>query len=177
MSYIRLTSVVVAAAAAAAAAGTCVIGVVAEARQPDRSPTAAEIEFARATSDLMTNTVIAALLQEINETTPANVAQGCLSISLIFNDHNRDMRLVGTLEPLSRNDVPADDFERSALAAAMTGAPRTAVVRADGDWYYRRSIPLSNFKPQCAMCHANFSGLPSTAGVGALMLRVPIDTH
>lgn len=157
-----------------AVAGSCALGVAAGARHPDRSPTAAEIELARGTSDLMTNTIVAALVQEITETTPANVAQGNLSISLIFNDHNRDMRLVGTRQPLSQNDLPADDFERAALAAALSGAPHTAVERVAGDWYYRRSVPLSNFKPQCAMCHSNFSGLPATENVGALMLRVPI---
>jgi hypothetical protein len=161
--------------AALIAAGTCAVGLIAEAGHGNRPPSASEIEFARQTSDLMTNTVVAALLQEINETTPANVAQGNLSISLIFNDRNRDMRLVGTLQPLSHNDRPADDFEQRALAAAMTGAPLTSVERLSGDWYYRRSVPLSNFQPQCAMCHANFVGLPSTAWVGALMLRIPID--
>ena len=48
------------------------------------------------------------------------------------------------------------------------------VDRDRGRWYFRRSIPLSNFQPQCALCHPNFGGLPSTAWVGALMLRVPI---
>ena len=164
-------------AGAAAAAGTCALGVVAEASEEDHAPPAAAVELARETSDLMTNTVVAALLQEINETTPANAAQGSLSISLIFNDRNLDMRLVGTLQPLSSNDLPSDDFERGALAAAMTGAPLTSVEKVSGGWYYRRSIPLTNFQPQCAMCHANFSGLPSTAPVGAVMLRVPIATH
>jgi hypothetical protein len=162
---------------AAAVVGTCTLGVVAEASREDHSPTTAEVELARETSDLMTNTIVAALLQEINETTPANVAQGNLSIGLIFNDGNRDMRLVGTLAPLSPNDLPADDFERGGLAAAMTGAALTSVEKVSGGWYYRRSIPLTNFQPQCAMCHTNFSGLPSTVPVGALMLRVPIDTH
>jgi hypothetical protein len=162
------------AAGAAAAAGTCALALVAHAGDDKHQPAAAQIEFARGTSDLMTNTVVAALVQEINETTPANVPQGNLSISLIFNDKNRDMRLVGTLQPLSANDLPADDFERRALAAAMKGKPLTAVERIGNDWYYRRSNPLTNFKPQCAMCHANYAGLSATAPVGALMLRIPI---
>jgi hypothetical protein len=159
-----------------AVAGTCAFGVVAEAHRNHGSPTAAEIEFARQTSDLMTNTVVAALLQEINETTPANVAQGNLSIGLVFNDHNKDMRLVGRLQPLRHNDYPEDDFEHRALNSAMTGVAVAEVDRDEGRWYYRRSIPLSNFQAQCAMCHSNFVGLPSTAWVGALMLRIPIDT-
>lgn len=173
MKHKRLTRIV----DVAVVVGMCAFGVGAEAHRRDCTPTAAAIEFARETSDLMTNTVVAALLQEISETTPANVTKGNLSIGLIFNDHNRDMRLVGTLQPLSHNDYPADGFEHDALAAAMAGLPHTLVERIGGDWYYRRSVPLNNFQPQCAMCHANFSGLPSTTPVGALVLRVPIDTH
>lgn len=123
----------------------------------------------------MLATVVAALVQEISETTPANAAQGSLSIGLIFNNKNHDMRLVGTLQPLSRNDYPEDAFERTALAKAMTGQPYTAVEKVDGDWYYRRSVPLSAFAPQCATCHSNFVGLGASDMVGALMLRVPID--
>jgi len=138
-------------------------------------PSASEVEFAKGTSDLMTNTVVAALVQEIGETTPQNAEQGKLSISLVFNDRNHDMRLVGTLQPLRANDYPEDQFEREALALAMTGQADTAVQRVEGRWYYRRSIPLSNFAPQCQMCHPNFASLSSSDWVGALMLRVPIQ--
>lgn len=158
----------------AAMAGTCAIGVVAEAHQNHNFPSAAKIEFAREASDLMTNTVVAALLQEVNETTPENVAQGSLSIGLVFNDRNQDMRLVGRLQPLSHNDYPSDEWERDALNAAMNGVAVAEVDRDNGRWYFRRSVPLSNFQPQCAMCHPNFSSLPSTAWVGAIMLRIPI---
>jgi hypothetical protein len=137
-------------------------------------PTADAIAFAERTSDLMTATVVAALLQEIGETTPQNVHEGNLSISLIFDDSNPNMRLVGTLDPIRANDVPQDDFEEDALADAMNGQPRVDVERVSGKWYYRRSIPLSNFAPQCAMCHSNFENLPSSEPVGALMLRVPV---
>ena len=133
------------------------------------------VEFSRRTSDLMANTVFAALIQEIDETTPDNVGEGSLSIGLIFNDANRDMRLVGTIDPLRRNDRPNGAFEREALARAMTGLETTAVQRVSGRWYYRRSLPLSNFREQCAMCHPAFEGLAPTEWVGALMLRVPID--
>jgi len=154
---------------------TCTIGAIAEAHHDD-SPTQAEIDFASGTSDLMVNTVVAALVQEINETTPQNAAQGSQSISLVFDDNNHNMRLVGDLDPLHDNDYPEDRFEASALDAALTGQAKTAVERINGDWYYRRSVPLSNFAPQCQMCHANFASLSSTTWVGALMLRIPIDT-
>ena len=139
-----------------------------------KAPSAAAIAFAKTTSDLMTNTVVAALLQEIGETTADNVQQGNLSIGLVFDDANLSMRLVGELEPLSNNDYPRDDFEEDALAQAMAGMAATSVEKVSGKWYYRRSIPLSNFAAQCALCHDNFVGLANTEYVGALMLRIPI---
>lgn len=153
-------------------------GAVAQAKKgANEQPSEAAVAFAKRTSDLMTNTVVAALTQEINETTPQNVAEGNLSIGLIFNDQNRDMRLVGTRAPLSDGDRPADDFEKKALELALKGKDLAETERVQGQWYYRRSVPLSNFKPQCAMCHANFAGVPATEFVGALMLRVPVKAE
>jgi hypothetical protein len=139
------------------------------------APPAAAVQFAQRTSDLMLATLFAALTQEFDETTAANVAEGSTSIGLIFNDRNDDMRLVGTLDPLSDNDLPADAFEDAALARALTGTATTSVERVRGRWYYRRSIPLSNFRSECSLCHTNFPIGPTSDWVGALMLRVPIQ--
>lgn len=140
----------------------------------DVPPTTEQVEFAQRTSNLMLATLVAALLQEFAETTPANVEEGKRSISLIFNDRNDDMRLVGTFEPLRDNDVPQDSFESAALARALQGLPYDAVEKAEGKWYYRRSVPVSNFDPSCSMCHANFGPVNPAQWTGALMLRVPV---
>ncbi len=137
-------------------------------------PPTGQVTFAEQTSDLMLNTLFAALTQEFAETTADNVEQGKDSISLIFNDQNKDMRLVGTLNPLEESDRPLDNFERQANALAMVGQTYTSVQRVGNKWYYRRSIPLSNFSPKCALCHLNFAAGPTPDLVGALMLRVPI---
>ena len=141
----------------------------------DTPPTQQQIDFAQETSDLMLATLFAALLQEFAETTPANVEQGKTSISLIFNDANDDMRLIGTLQPLRSNDLPQDSFERAALAQALNGQATTSIEKVKGTWRYRRSVPLSNFHPACAMCHANFGPVDAGQWVGALALSVPID--
>jgi hypothetical protein len=160
---------------AAAIVGAAGAGAVAKADDDDHGPpTQDQITFAQQTSDLMTSTLFAALVQEITETTAANVPQGSLSISLIFADNNPSMRLVGNLDPLHANDVPQDTFEQTALSLALTGQGYTAVEKVDGRWYYRRSNPLSNFVPQCALCHANFNALSPSTWVGALMERIPI---
>jgi hypothetical protein len=139
--------------------------------QPPAQP---QIAFAIESADLMQATLFAALLQEFAETTPANVPQGIQSIGLIFDDRNNSMRLVGTNQPLSANDNPQDAFEHSALASALNGLGAAAVERVSGQWYYRRSIPLSNFHQSCSMCHSNFGPVDAAQWVGALMLRVPI---
>jgi hypothetical protein len=149
----------------------------------DRPPSAKRIAFASEVSDLMVNELVAALFQEFNETTPDNVEHGKQAISLIFNDLNRDMRLIGTFGPLlgGRNDRPADDFEMAAQRKALTGEASVAVQKINETWFYRRSVPLSNKLHQnCVLCHANFTpeffrdtNNPNE-WVGALVLGVPI---
>jgi hypothetical protein len=141
----------------------------------DQSPTPQEIASAQKTSDLMLATIFAALGQEFAETKPDNVEEGKKSISLIFNDRNKDMRLVGMLQPLRSNDAPQDQFESLALARAMNGQNYDEVSKDEGKWYYRRSIALSNFHPACGQCHTNFGPVDNKQWVGALMLRVPTD--
>jgi hypothetical protein len=151
----------------------------------DDSPSDEAIAFAQRTSDLMLNELVAALFQEFNETTPANVEEGKQAISLIFNNSNRDMRLIGVFPPLlgGLNDIPSDSFEQKSLALALKGEANTSVERVGNRWYYRRSIALSNsFHQACVLCHTNFTPQffqqTNNPGqwVGALSLRVPINT-
>ena len=131
----------------------------------------------------MLNELVAALFQEFDETTPQNVEHGKQAISLIFNDLNRDMRLVGTVGPLlgGNNDRPDDRFERTALRRALEGEAYAAVQKVNDTWYYRRSVPLTNtMHPNCVLCHTNFTAdfFNSTNNpgqwVGTLVLGVPI---
>jgi hypothetical protein len=150
----------------------------------DRPPSGREIAFAQQVSDLLLNELLAALFKEFDETTPANVPHGKQAISLIFNDLNRNMRLIGSFAPLQggRNNRPSGSFERTALAMALDGGQaHTAVQRENDTWFYRRSIPLSNtFHANCVLCHTNFTTdffeRTDNPGqwVGALVLAVPI---
>ena len=152
----------------------------------DVRPSIRQIAFAQQVSDLMVNEIVAALFQEFDETTPDNVEHGQQAISMIFNDVNRDMRLVGAFGPLlgGANDRPADGFEKTALRRALTtGEAQTAVQKVNDTWVYRRSVPLSNtLHPNCVLCHANFTPefFDQTDNphqmVGALILSVPIRT-
>ena len=124
------------------------------------TPSSEQIAFAQQVSDLMKNELVAALFREFNETIPDNVEQGKQAISLIFNDANRDMRLVGTFAPLlgGDDDLPSDSFEQTALNLALQGQAYTAVESVGGTFYYRRSIPLSNtFHQAGVLCHTNFT--------------------
>jgi hypothetical protein len=146
-------------------------------------PSPAQIAFAEDVSTLLGNEVVAALFQEFNETTPQNVPHGKQAISLIFNDANRDIRLVGTFGPLQggANNRPNDRFERTALTRALAGDDYSDVQQINDTWYFRRSVPLSNkLHPACVLCHTNFTAdfFNSTNNpgqwVGALVLSVPV---
>jgi hypothetical protein len=155
------------------------VGAVAMARADNQRPTQANIDDAKGIAQLLQNEMVAALLQEFNETTAANAEQGKVAIGLIFNDANPAIRLIGTLSPLDRGNVPRDNFEKKALfnAVSLNGTPFEAVEQSqDGNngWFYRRSIPLSNFHPACVICHTNFGPENPNKWVGALTLRVPI---
>ena len=155
------------------------VGAVAIVRADNLRPTEANIEYAKGIAQLLQNEMIAALLQEFNETTAANAAQGKVAIGLIFNDANPAIRLIGNLSPLDPDNVPRDSFERTALfnAVNLNGTPFEAIEQSqdeDNNWFYRRSIPLSNFHPACVICHTNFGPQNPNEWVGALTLRVPI---
>lgn len=155
------------------------MGAVASAQVANQRPSQAKIDFAKGTAQLLQNEMIAALLTEFNETTTANAAQGKIAIGLIFNDANPAIRLIGTLSPLDPANAPRDSFERTAFSNAvkLNGTPFEAVEQSqDGNnnWFYRRSIPLSNFHPACVICHSNFGPQNPNQWVGALTLRVPI---
>jgi len=155
------------------------VGAVVIARTRNQPPSQANIDYAKGVATLLQSETIAALLQEFNETTAANAAQGKVAIGLVFNDANQAIRLIGDQSPLDPGNVPRDSFENKALFNAVTlnGTPFEAVEQSqdqDNRWFYRRSIPLSNFHPACVLCHTNFGPQNANEWVGALTLRVPI---
>ena len=107
------------------------VAAIASANNDHQRPSSRQIAFAQEVSNLMVNELVAALFTEFNETTPDNVEHGKQAISLIFNDLNRDMRLVGTFGPLQggANDRPGDRFEAIALSRALDGDSRTRPCR------------------------------------------------
>ena len=92
----------------------------------------------------------------------------------LFAD-NRSMRLVGDVDPLEQSDLPRDNFERDALAAAKLGQNFSRTERSNGRWYVRKSIAVATtFSPSCVHCHDNFVGL-ANPWVGALMVKAKVD--
>ena len=163
--------------------GCIALGLSVIARADNDRPSSAQIAFAQDVGNLMVNELVAALFTEFGETVPENVEHGKQAISLIFNDLNRDMRLVGAVTPLlgGANDRPSDKFETAALRRALAGDSYEAVQKVNDTWYYRTSTPLSNtLHTACVACHTGFTDdfFNSTNNpgqwVGALVLSVPI---
>jgi hypothetical protein len=135
------------------------------------------VVYASETTNILQARLFAALTQEFAVTTAETAPKASDAISIIFNDKNHDMRLVGTVGPLRQNDYPEDNFEQTAVAKAVNqqnGAVSEAVTGEPGEWYYRRAVPLSNFSESCKLCHLNYRSLPSTKIVGVLALKVPV---
>ena len=86
-----------------------IVGVVGFGRS-DNPPSTEEVASAKKTDEFLHNELIAALFTEFNETTAENAEQGKQAISLIFNNANRDIRLIGLFPPLQGglNDLPSD---------------------------------------------------------------------
>ena len=156
------------------AAIVCALALAPFAGEAAEPPTADEKAFARQVADTLQERIFALLMNEFANTTADNFEAGNVAISLVFADDNPSFRLVGTLEPLRGNDTPQDAFEAEALPQAMAGKAVEGVYEVDGEHYFRRSIPLTNFDPSCAICHGNYASPPDDAPVGALMLRVPV---
>lgn len=145
------------------------------AERSSHPPSAGAVAFANDVADTMVDRIVALLFREFAVTTPANAAAGTAAISNVFFDANYTMRLVGDVDPLQENNLPQDDFERVALAAAKTGANFSRTERTNGRWWVRKSIAVATtFSPSCVHCHANFEGLENP-WVGALMVRVEVD--
>jgi hypothetical protein len=104
-------------------------GVMEGARQSGQ-PSDDEVQFAQTVADLLQAELFAALITEFNETTPDNMEHGKQAISLIFNDLNRDIWLVGTFVSLGgENNEPDGRFECEALKAALSGRGHTDVQK------------------------------------------------
>ena len=134
-------------------------------------PTAEDEAFASDVADAMVDRIVALLFREFAVTTPDNAAVGTAAISNVFHDGNPLMRLVGDVDPLQESNLPQDDFETDALAAAKLGQNFSRTERVNGDWWVRKSIAVSTaFSPSCVHCHANFATVENP-WVGALMVR------
>jgi hypothetical protein len=130
--------------------------------------------FASSVADTMVDRIVALLFREFAVTTPDNAAVGSEAISNVFFDANYTMRLVGDVGPLQETNLPQDDFETQALAAAKQGLNFSRTDRINGDWWVRKSIAVATtFSPSCVFCHANFVGLENP-WVGALMVRAEV---
>jgi hypothetical protein len=131
--------------------------------------------FANNVADAMVDRIVTLLFREFAVTTAENAPVGAAAIANIFDNANDSMRLVGDVEPLQNTNLPRDDFERDALAAAKLGNNFSRTERVRGRWYVRKSIAVSTgFSPSCVHCHANFATV-SNPWVGALMVRAKIE--
>ena len=121
----------------------------------------------------MLATLFAALTQEFDENRWKR-GKGKQSISLVFNNRNEDMRLVGTLEPLQPATAPRRLRAYGAQACADGAGAHGRRARG-------RSVVLPALDPSQQLqgggsyCHTNLPAGPTPDPVARVMLRVPIE--
>ena len=147
----------------------------------DDFPSQAEIDFADEANLILTNGMLAGLVDIFVNTTPANNERGQDAIRTIFDNRNLNLRLVsnGINNPQlgGSNNLPRDDFEEEALASALAlesgnFVTPPALVEEDGEFSIRRTFPLQSVAAlNCAVCHSTFTEGELT---GMLVLSTPI---
>ena len=88
-----------------------------------------------------------------------------------------EVRLLdATGEAVNDENLPADDFEKTAIAALKKGKPYyDEVVERDNRRYLRAATIIPVVMEKCTMCHANYEDVEPGAAIGALGYTVPIE--
>ena len=84
--------------------------------------------------------------------------------------------LDATGEPYEEKNLPADEFEKSAIAQLKTGKTFVdAVIEKDGKPYLRAATPIPVVLEKCIMCHAHYKNVEKGQIIGAVAYIVPIE--
>ncbi|RPI76204.1 MAG: DUF3365 domain-containing protein, partial [Planctomycetaceae bacterium] len=79
-------------------------------------------------------------------------------------------------EPLVADNAPADDFEKSAVAALLKGEPGyEQVVTKEGKRWLRSATPVPVVLKKCAMCHPNYEDVPEGQAIGAMTYTLEVE--
>jgi hypothetical protein len=129
------------------------------------------LEVAEDATDTLLSSLLAAVLDVTDATTPENVVPNSLAISLLLPECQKGYRLLdGTGEPLDPRNVPNGDLERDALEDALAG--ETTQIVAQGKLL--TVVPLPFADENCALCHTNYLDFEPGEIVGAVSLQVPL---
>jgi hypothetical protein len=88
-----------------------------------------------------------------------------------------EVRLLdATGDPYDEDNVPKDDFERSAIAKLKAGEAATeSIVNKDGKRYLRAATAIPVVMEKCTLCHESYKGRPKGQAIGALSYFIEIQ--
>ncbi|MBX3420524.1 MAG: DUF3365 domain-containing protein [Pirellulaceae bacterium] len=88
-----------------------------------------------------------------------------------------EVRLLdGTGEAINDENLPQDDFEKSAIKSLVGGQPYVdKVIHKDGQRYLRAATPIPVVLSKCVECHDNYAKVPAGQAIGALAYMVPVQ--
>ncbi|HVJ69463.1 MAG TPA: DUF3365 domain-containing protein [Caulifigura sp.] len=87
-----------------------------------------------------------------------------------------DVRLIdATGEPYDDDNLPKDDFEKSAIKALKAGqASDEKIVTKNGKNYLRVATAIPVVMEKCTLCHENYKKVPKGQAIGALGYEIEI---
>ena len=90
--------------------------------------------------------------------------------------HHEVRLLDATGDPYDPDNVPKDDFEKSAIKALKEGKQvHEQVVQKDGKRYLRMATPIPVVLKKCTLCHPAYEKAKPGEAIGALGYTIAIE--
>jgi hypothetical protein len=166
-------------AAASALLFAAALGTFAPPSQADAPKAAPAVERTRREVRLLDDiykTAIVLITQHYvtgKESTPAGEAFKALFHSMKEKKWHEVRLIDGSGDPINSDNKPADEFEKTTMAALVAGKPAPdAVIVRDGKRYLRTLTPIPVVMDKCIVCHENYRG--NKGVIGALGYTLPV---
>lgn len=128
--------------------------------------------------DLYKTAVVLITKHYVNEPTdlPAGSAAKALFGAMKAKGWHEVRLLDATGDPIMKDNVAKDEFEKAAVADLLRGSRIIdKVVEKDGKRFLRAATPVPVVMKKCVMCHKAYEGKSDKDVIGALAYTVPIE--
>lgn len=145
------------------------------AEDSDDAPLSRARKQAKMLDTLYKTAIVIVTTHYVNERSDLAAGDAFQLLFQSMKDHGfHEVRLLdATGDPIDPDNLPKDDFEKSAVKAMLDGKPIfEQVVTDQGQRKLRSVTPLPVVMEKCTLCHANYEGKKV---IGALGITIPVE--